>query len=45
MSWTLVAGYSYGLAALAFAALAALLLRGGWRARGHAGAFGAACLA
>ncbi|MCU6501587.1 PEP-CTERM system histidine kinase PrsK [Rugamonas sp. A1-17] len=45
MSWALVAGYSYGLAALAFAALAALLLRGGWRARRHAGAFGAACLA
>ena len=44
MSWALVAGISYGLAALAFALLAALLLRGGWRARGHAGAFGAACL-
>ncbi|MBV6321878.1 XrtA/PEP-CTERM system histidine kinase PrsK [Duganella violaceipulchra] len=45
MSWSLVAGFSYGLAALAFALLAALLLRGGWRQRGHAGAFGAACVA
>lgn len=45
MSWPLVAGISYGLAALAYFLLAALLLRAGRRRRGRAGLFGAACLA
>ncbi|OFA07097.1 XrtA/PEP-CTERM system histidine kinase PrsK [Duganella sp. HH101] len=45
MSWPLVAGISYGLAALAYALLAMLLLRAGRRRRGRAGLFGAACLA
>jgi putative PEP-CTERM system histidine kinase len=40
-----VAGFSYGVAALAFLLLACVLLRGGWRQRRYAGAFGAACLA
>lgn len=45
MSWPLVAGISYGLAALAYLLLAALLLRAGRRRRGRAGLFGSACLA
>jgi putative PEP-CTERM system histidine kinase len=48
MQWdgaTMVAGFSYGVATIAFLVLAVLLLRGGWRDRRHAAAFGAACLA
>jgi putative PEP-CTERM system histidine kinase len=40
-----VAAFSYGVAALAFLLLAALLLWGAWRGRRHAVWFGMACLA
>ncbi|WP_353398754.1 XrtA/PEP-CTERM system histidine kinase PrsK [Duganella hordei] len=44
MTWQQVSAISHGCAVLAYLILASLLLRGGWRKRRHAGAFGGACL-